>query len=96
MCVYYGEEDIVHRLIREDFDYSEVVLSVHPIKLSETMNVDEFFIPESHWLSFSPWKEMIEERNRWLADIKRRREEAERQKINAFLHRRPTRRGPRL
>ncbi len=96
VCVYYGEEDIVHRLIREDFDYSEVVLSVHPIKLSETMNVDEFFIPESHWLSFSPWKEMIEERNRWLADIKRRREEAERQKINAFLHRRPTRRGPRL
>ena len=48
VCVYYGEEDIVHRLIREDFDYSEVVLSVHPIKLSETMNVDEFFIPESH------------------------------------------------
>ena len=47
-CVYYEEKDIVHRLIREDFDYSEVVLSVHPIKLSETMNVDEFFIPESH------------------------------------------------
>ena len=39
---------------------------------------------------------MIEERNRWLADIKRRREEAECQKINVFLHRRPTRRGPRL
>ena len=42
------------------------------------MNVDEFFIPEGHWLSFSPWKEMIEERNRWLAGIKRSREEADR------------------
>lgn len=50
------------------------------------MNIDEFFILESHWLLFSLWKEMIEERNRWLADTKRRREEAERQKIKAFLH----------
>ncbi len=95
-CIYYGEEDIVHRLIGEDFDYSEVVLSVHPIKLEETMNVEEFFLPESYWLSFSPWKEMIEERNRWLADIERKREEAERQRVNAFLNRRPVRRGPHL
>lgn len=42
VCVYYGEEDIVHRLIGEDFDYSEVILSVHPIKLFENMNVDDF------------------------------------------------------
>ena len=35
------------------------------------MKIDEFFIFASHWLSFSTWKEMIEERNRWLADIKR-------------------------
>jgi hypothetical protein len=39
---------------------------------------------------------MIEERNRWLADIKRKREEAERQRINAFFNRRPVRRGPRF
>ena len=96
VCVYYGEEDTVHRLIGQDFDYSEVVLSVHPIKLYDTMDVDEFFMPESHWLSFSQWKEMIEERNRWLADIKCRREEVERQRINAFLNRRPVRRGPRF
>lgn len=96
VCVDYGEEDIVHRLIDEEFDYSEVVLSVHSIKLHGTMNVDEFFLSEDHWLSFSPWKEIIEERNRWLADIKRKREEAEHQRINAFLNRRPVRRRPRL
>ncbi len=49
VCVYYGEEDIVHRLINEAFDYSEVVLSVHPIKLYENMDSDDFFKPETYW-----------------------------------------------
>ena len=72
-------------------DYSPTVS-----KLTGDMDVEEFFLPEEHWLSQSPFKEIEEKRNRWLADMKRQREEAERAKINAFLNRRPVRRGPRF
>lgn len=96
VCVFYGEDDIVHRIISADFDYSEVTFSVHSIKLTGDMDVEEFFLPEEHWLSQSPFKEIEEKRNRWLADMKRQCEEAERAKINAFLNRRPVRRGPRF
>ncbi len=96
VCVFYGEEDIVHRIIGEEFDYSEVVLSVHPIKLSSEMDTDEFFLPEAHWLEESPYKEIIEARNRKIEEWKMQREEANRKAINSFLYRRPTRRGPRL
>ncbi len=96
VCVFYGEDDIVHRIISADLDYSEVTFSVHSIKLTGDMDVAEFFLSEEHWLSQSPFKEIEEKRNRWLADMKRQREEAERAKINAFLNRRPVRRGPRF
>lgn len=96
VCIYYGEEDIVHRIIQEEWDYSEVVLSVHPIKLFGNMDVDEFFEPETHWLSFSPWKEMIEERNRRLAEMKRDRERYERLRIKAILNPKPKRGRPHL
>lgn len=88
VCVYYGEEDIVHRIIDEEFDYSEVVLSVHPIKLCGNMDADEFFKPESYWLSFSPWKEIIEKRNKWLL--------ANRQRTNTIFNRRPVQKSFRL
>ncbi len=96
VCVFYGEDDIVHRIISEDFDYSEVTFSVHSIKLAGDMNVEDFFLTEEHWLSESPYKEIEEERKRQLVEMEQQREEAERAKINAFLNRRPVRRGPRF
>ncbi|SOB96560.1 hypothetical protein [Pseudobutyrivibrio ruminis] len=66
------------------------------LKISGDMNSDEFFLPEEYWMSQSPYKEINEERNRWLEGLKKQREEAERKKINSFLYRRPVRRGPRF
>lgn len=96
VCVYYGEEDIVHRVIGEYDNYCEVDLSVHPIKICGDMDVDEFFISENHWLSYSPWKEMIEKRNQRLTEIRKRREEVVRQRINSYTSRKSIRRQQRL
>ena len=94
VCVYYGEEDIVHRIIAENYGYSEIVLSVHPIKLYGNMDTDEFFLLEQRWLAESPYKEIIEERNRRRAEMKKLREEAERERLNSYLNSRRVRRRP--
>ncbi len=60
VCVYYGDgENTVHRIIAQNGGYKSITLSVHPIDLANNMNADDFFTPESYWLSLSPWKEKI-------------------------------------
>lgn len=61
VCIDYGEDDIVHRIVEKDIEFQNIKLSVHPIKLDENMNVNEFFISEDYWLKESPWKELLGE-----------------------------------
>lgn len=95
VCVYYGEQDIVHRIISAyEYDYSEITLSVHPIKLGMDMNIEEFFLPENEWLKESPYREIIEQRNMYLAELKAQQEKVRRDAINSYLSRQ--RRRPRF
>lgn len=57
VCLYCGEaQDVVHRIVGQTDSYKNVVLSLHPIILSENMDSNEFFLDEFNW---SPWKELI-------------------------------------
>jgi len=96
ICVYYGEQDTVHRIIRHDMNYTSILFSVHPIVLGADMDVDDFFKPESHWLSQSPYKDRIEEHNR----IEKEKKEAANAKASRELWEMvmaaSNKRGPRL
>lgn len=60
ICVYFGdEENTVHRIIRQELGFKEVVLSVHPIILQAAMDIDDFFRTDRYWLEQSPWKESV-------------------------------------
>lgn len=59
--VYTGEsEDIVHRIISEEWDFEYVILSVSDTTMTENMSLDSFFISEESILSQDPWKKQIE------------------------------------
>lgn len=49
VCLYYGEEDTVHRIVAQALGYKEILFSLHPIILKGDMNTDEFFYSERHW-----------------------------------------------
>ena len=71
VCVFTGTEgDVFHRIVDEHYDYEEVVFSLHDIQMSEAMNVDEFFLFESHWQNQEPWKADFEERKNYCAEVK--------------------------
>lgn len=58
VCVFTGTEgDIFHRIVGQQYDYEEVVFSIHEIMMKEGMDVDEFFAFENYWQSQEPWKE---------------------------------------
>ena len=74
--VYTGEnENIVNRVIREDFDFEYVTLSVGETVMSENMSADLFFISEKSLLMKTPWKETIEDRIKENNKIKQQHEE---------------------
>jgi len=95
ICVYWGEEDTVHRVISQDYGYQYVNTSVHPIKLSGEMDINEFFYPEEYWLHQDPWKEQVEAYEKWLQEKQAQQKDCERAAINQFLFRpkRPRRGG---
>lgn len=96
ICVYYGEADMVHRIIEHDSEYKGVTLSVHSINLSGDMNPDEFFYPEEYWLSRSPWKEIIDEAKRIEREKKAAIDAEISHQVWQKFHPAPRRRRPRL
>lgn len=103
VCVYTGTEgDVFHRIVKQEYNYEEVVFSLHEIVMKEGIDVDEFFTFESYWQNQEPWKEVFELR-RELAEEARenierlRIQEIERQMNDKSYYRRaPVRRGRRF
>lgn len=56
VCVYTGEDNTLHRIIKESDGFHQVIFSLHEIKLSETIDIEEFFRFESFWREQEPWK----------------------------------------
>ena len=60
ICVYTGAEgDVIHRIIRDDFQFEYVTFSLHDIEMKANMDVEEFFKPESYWQEQDPWKKIF-------------------------------------
>ncbi len=94
VCVYWGEEDTIHRVITQDNDYQYVNLSVHPIKLSSDLDISEFFYPEDYWLHQEPWKAQVEAYEKWIQEKQAQQKARERAAVNQFLfHPKRPRRG---
>ena len=71
ICVYTGTEgDIFHRIVKEKHDFGEVTLSIHDIVMDQDMNTEDFFIPDSYWITQEPWRTKVDEIRRMQAAAK--------------------------
>ncbi len=94
ICIYLGDEkDVIHRIIKQEYGFESIVLSLHEIELKRELDEDEFFLPEDYWLLQSPWKELIEENNQKIQAKMEAEKEANTQYLNSMLNKlRPKRR----
>ena len=62
ICVYTGTEgDVFHRIVKERHGFGEVSFSIHDIVMESGMNIEEFCLTDSYWITHEPWKSTIEE-----------------------------------
>ena len=65
ICVYTGTEgDIFHRIVKERNGFTEVSFSIHNVVMKYGMNIEEFFLTDSYWITQEPWKSIVEEMQR--------------------------------
>lgn len=65
ICVYTGTEgDIFHRIVKERHGFGEVSFSIHDIIMAPGMNAEEFFVPDTWWITQEPWKSKVDEMRR--------------------------------
>ena len=57
--LYTGEENVVYRIISEEYNFEYITLSVCETIMIENMSTDLFFVSERELLLQTPWKEMI-------------------------------------
>ena len=63
VCVCTGTEgDVFHRIVGEHIDFQYVTFSLHNIKMSNSLDIEEFFNPEIMWQSQDPGKTEITRR----------------------------------
>ena len=61
VCIYTGlEGDLLHRIVAEHCDYEYVTISLHIIKIDNSINIEEFFIPERYWQEQEPYSSIID------------------------------------
>ena len=98
VCVWTGtENDILHRIVHQKYDFEYVVFSLHNIVMSNRIDVNDFFKSENEWAQESPLKEELEQERQEREEIQRKRLEAERRQLEMMrqTYRRPIRRGRR-
>lgn len=70
VCVFTGTEgDIFHRIVNEHCYFDYVTFSLHNIEMSNHLDVEEFFLPETFWQNQEPWKNEIQQRKEFLKKI---------------------------
>lgn len=63
ICVYAGDsETTVHRIVNENYNFEYVTFSINDITMKQGMDCNVFFASERAYLSQSPWKDRIRER----------------------------------
>lgn len=74
--VYTGEkEDVVHRVISQEYDFEFITLSVGETIMNENMSTSLFFESEKTLLLQEPWNTMIEDRAKEIKKNKAKTEE---------------------
>ncbi len=57
LCAFVGNEgDVVHRICNQHDGYKRVVFSIHTIRMTKDMNINEFFISEQELQEIDPYK----------------------------------------
>jgi len=65
ICLFTGSEgEKVRKIIAEVNEFELVLLSIHPFIMEEGVKIEEFFLPEEHWIKQLPWVEKIENQRR--------------------------------
>ncbi len=63
VCLYTGVEgDVFHRII--SMRESSITFSIHDIVMSNMLDAEDFFAPETFWQEQEPWKSLYEEQNK--------------------------------
>ena len=63
VCIYTGTEgDVFHRIVDADLQFKCVAFSLNSIQMNNSVDIEDFFKPESYWQNRDPWKKMIEKK----------------------------------
>ena len=81
--VYTGEENVVYRIISEEYNFEYITLSVCETIMIENMSTDLFFVSERELLLQTPWKEMIADKIKECEESRARIQEGETYMRNA-------------
>lgn len=58
------EEEVLHRIVSQEFGFKEVTFSVHNTTISQNLDIDELFYTEFEWFNEEPWKSIFDTINK--------------------------------